>query len=403
MTASVPAAQPFAPSSNVAFLKESATIAVSARAKALKAQGRDVIDLGVGEPDFATPAPIVAAAKAALDAGATKYTATEGILPLREAIAARATRESAGRLPVAANEVVVSNGAKQSLFNAIFVLFGEGDDVLVPSPAWTSYYEMVALAKANVVPVMGDPANGLKATAAHVAAAATPATKGLQLNSPSNPTGATYTMHELRDQLALADVRGWWVIAVEIYAQIAYEGTATSSLAVAPSRDRLVVVDGVAKAWAMTGWRIGWAIAPRPVAAAMAAFQSHTTSNPAAVSQHAALAAVQGGAAIEHAVSHMVDEFRQRRDACLAVLAQGPSPAVVPPTGAFYLFFEVGGPHGDGDHFARTLLEEHGVAVVPGSAFLAPKWVRMSYAAPEALVVEGVRRLVAHWRALSGR
>lgn len=403
MTASPPAVPPFAPSSNVAFLKESATIAVSARAKALKAQGRDVIDLGVGEPDFATPAPIVAAAKAALDAGATKYTATEGILPLREAIAARATRESAGRLPVAANEVVVSNGAKQSLFNAMYVLFGEGDDVLVPSPAWTSYYEMVALAKATVVPVMGDPANGLKATAAHVAAAATPATKGLVLNSPSNPTGATYTMQELRDLLTLADERGWWVIADEIYAQIAYEGTATSSLAVAPSRDRLVVVDGVAKAWAMTGWRIGWAIAPRPVAAAMAAFQSHTTSNPAAVSQHAALAAVQGGVAIEQAVQHMVDEFRARRDACLTVLAEGPAPAVVPPTGAFYLFFEVGGAHGDGDHFARTLLETHGVAVVPGSAFLAPHWVRMSYAAPQAQVVEGVRRLVAHWRSLTGR
>jgi aspartate aminotransferase len=262
---------------------------------------------------------------------------------------------------------------------------------------------MVALARANVVPVMGDPANGLKATAAHVAAAATPATRGLLLNSPSNPTGATYTLHELRDLLALAEERGWWVIADEIYAQIAYEGTATSALAVAPSRDRLVVVDGVAKAWAMTGWRIGWAIAPRPVAAAMAAFQSHTTSNPAAVSQHAALAAVRGGVAIEQAVRHMVDEFRARRDACLAVLAEGPAPAVVPPTGAFYLFFEVGGAHGDGDHFARTLLEERGVAVVPGSAFLAPGWVRMSYAAPQAQVVEGVRRLVAHWRALTGR
>jgi aspartate aminotransferase len=402
MTAS-PAAPAFTPSSNVAFLKESATIAVSARAKALKAQGRDIIDLGVGEPDFATPAPIITAAKQALDHGATKYTATEGILPLREAIAARATRESAGRHPVAANEVVVSNGAKQSLFNAIYTLFGAGDDVLVPSPAWTSYYEMVALAKANVVPVMGDPAHGLKASAAAVAAAATPATKGLLLNSPSNPTGATYTADELRALLALADARGWWVIADEIYAQIAYEGAATSALAVAPSRDRLVVVDGVAKAWAMTGWRIGWTIAPRAVTAAMAAFQSHTTSNAAAVSQHAALAAVQGGVAIDDAIRHMVHEFRARRDACLAVLQEGPSPAVVPPTGAFYLYLHVGGAHGSGDDFARTLLEERGVAVVPGSAFLTPDWVRLSYASPQAQAVEGVRRLVAHWRGLTGR
>jgi aspartate aminotransferase len=402
MTAT-PAAPAFTPSSNVAFLKPSATIAVSARAKALKAEGRDIIDLGVGEPDFATPAPIVAAAKHALDHGATKYTATEGILPLREAIAARATRESAGRYPVTAAEVVVSNGAKQSLFNAIFTLFGAGDDVLVPSPAWTSYYEMVALAKANVVPVMGDPAHGLKASAAAVAAAATPATKGLLLNSPSNPTGATYTADELRDLLTLADERGWWVISDEIYAQIAYAGVAASALAVTPSRERLIVVDGVAKAWAMTGWRIGWTIAPRAVSSAMAAFQSHTTSNAAAVSQHAALAAVQGGAAIDEAIRHMVQEFRARRDACLAVLAEGPSPSVVPPTGAFYLYFQVGGAHGDGDAFARTLLEERGVAVVPGSAFLTPDWVRMSYAAPQAQAVEGVRRIVAHWRALTGR
>jgi aspartate aminotransferase len=395
-------AAPFAPSSNISFLKESATIAVSARAKALKAEGRDVIDLGVGEPDFATPAPIIEAAKRALDAGATRYTATEGILPLREAIAARATAASGGRLPVSPSEVVVSNGTKQALFNAIFSCFGAGDDVLVPSPAWTSYYEMVALAKARVVPVHGDEANGLKATASMLAAAATPATKGLLLNSPCNPTGATHTREELQEILALAESRRWWVITDEIYARLAYDYEATSAFAVAPSRDRLIVVDGVAKAYAMTGWRIGWTIAPKAVTQAMTAFQSHTTSNAAAVSQHAALAALTGGAEVEATIAAMVAEFKARRDACVAELASAPGLAYVPPTGAFYLFFKVGGAHGNGDAFARTLLEERGVAAVSGSAFLAPDWLRMSYAAPRAQGVEGVRRVIAHWRALTG-
>src|SRR5215207_4491397 len=269
----------YTPSTNVAQMKESATIAASARAKALRAAGRPVIDLGVGEPDFDTPSFIRRAAQRAIDAGATRYTATEGILPLREAIAREANELAGGPGPVTAGDIVVSTGSKQSLFNACFVLFGAGDEVLVPTPSWTSYYEMVALAKAVPVHVAGDPGRGLKVSAAALDAAATDRTRGVMLNSPCNPTGAVYGREELREILDLAEDRGWWVISDEIYRRIAYERPACSALEVARSRERLVVVNGVAKAFAMTGWRVGWAIAPRAVAQAMTALQSHTTSN----------------------------------------------------------------------------------------------------------------------------
>jgi len=396
----------FAPSANIALLKESATIAVSARAKALRAAGRTVIDLGAGEPDFDTPEFIRRAAQRAIDAGATHYTATEGILPLREAVVALAAAEYHGDEPITPADVVVSNGSKQSLFNACFVLFGPGDEVLIPTPSWTSYYEMVALARAEAVPVHGDPTNGLKVTAAMLADAATPATKGLMLNSPCNPTGSVYDRSELAAILALAEERGWWVISDDIYRQIAYAGVAPSLLELAGSRDRLVVIDGVAKAYAMTGWRIGWAIAPRPVAAAMSALQSHTTSNAAAVSQHAALAALTEREAAGDAIARMVREFHARRDAVVAALADEPRLPFVYPEGAFYLYLDVSATRGDersgaGTRFARHLLDAHGAAVVPGAAFLTPDWVRLSYAAPRDQVLEGVRRAITAFRELA--
>ena len=393
----------FVPSPNIAQLKESATIAVSARAKALRAAGRRIIDLGAGEPDFDTPEFIRRAAQQAIDAGATHYTATEGILPLREAIAALANVDYRGDDRVTPGDIVVSTGSKQSLFNACFVLFGAGDEVLIPTPSWTSYYEMVALSRAEPVPVYGDPANGLKVTAESLAAAATPATKGVMLNSPCNPTGAVYDRAELEAILALADERGWWVISDEIYRRIAYGAVATSIFEAAGSRDRLILIDGVAKAYAMTGWRIGWAIAPRAVAHAMGALQSHTTSNAATVSQHAALAALTNREAADASIAHMVGEFERRRDAALAMLAGEPGIGVIPPDGAFYLFLDVSAARGDsragaGGAFAQHLLERHDVAVVPGAAFYTPDWVRLSYAAPLDQVVTGVQRTVAAFR-----
>ena len=395
----------FVPSPNIAQLKESATIAVSARAKALRAAGRRIIDLGAGEPDFDTPEFIRRAAQQAIDAGATHYTATEGILPLREAIASLANADYRGDDRVTPGDIVVSTGSKQSLFNACFVLFGTGDEVLIPTPSWTSYYEMVALSRAEPVPVYGDPANGLKVTAESLAAAATPATKGVMLNSPCNPTGAVYDRVELEAILALADERGWWVISDEIYRRIAYGAVATSIFEAAGSRDRLILIDGVAKAYAMTGWRIGWAIAPRAVAHAMGALQSHTTSNAATVSQHAALAALTNREAADASIAHMVGEFERRRDAALAMLAGEPGIGVIPPDGAFYLFLDVSATRGDsragaGGAFAQHLLERHDVAVVPGAAFYTPDWVRLSYAAPLDQVVTGVQRTVAAFRAM---
>lgn len=397
----------FTPSLNIAKLKESATIAVSSRAKALRAEGRNIIDLGAGEPDFDTPEFIRRAAQRAIDAGATRYTATEGILPLREAIATQANDLYRGDGEIAATDVVVSAGSKQSLFNACFVLFGPGDEVLIPTPSWTSYYEIVTLSRADAVPVYGDPANGLKVTAEQLAAAATERTKGVMLNSPCNPTGAVYDREELEAIIALCEDRGWWLLSDEIYRRISYgEGPALSLLELARSRERLVVTDGVAKAYAMTGWRIGWTIAPRAVSKAMTALQSHTTSNSASVSQHAALAALTDREAAERAITGMVAEFHARRDAILAELAQEPRLGFVRPEGAFYVYLDVGAigsAGGDaGSVFARELLDRHGVAVVPGAAFYTPNWVRLSYAAPREQVLEGVRRSIHTFREMLG-
>jgi aspartate aminotransferase len=390
----VPGPQAFHPSANIAELRESATIAVSQRAKALKAQGRDVIDLGAGEPDFDTPAPIRDAAKDALDKGATRYTAVEGILPLREAIAADANAHFKGDGRVTPAEVVVSNGSKQSLFNACFVLFGPSDEVLVPTPSWTSYYEMVSLARATVVEVFGDPAKGWKVDPDLLARHASPRTKGLMLNSPSNPTGSVYSPDELRAILDLAAARGWWVISDEIYVRIAYDAPAMGAFDVATRRDNLVVVNGVAKAYAMTGWRIGWTVAPPAVSKAMNAFQSHTTSNAATVSQYAAHAALTLGAPVEQAVTAMVKEFKQRRDAALPILRSSKALTVLDAAGAFYFYLKVPGQGPDtGAAFCTRLLEEQGVAIVPGSAFRTPEWVRISYAATESQVVEACRRV----------
>jgi aspartate aminotransferase len=385
----------FAPSSNVASLKESATIAVSARAKALKAAGRPVIDLGAGEPNFPTPEFVRAAGHAAIDAGHTRYTAVEGIVQLRQAVADEASLTS-GSHEFPAAEVVITSGTKQALFNACFVLFGDGDDVLVPTPAWTSYYEIIGLARANPVMVFGDRARDLKVTADELAAAATPRTRGVVLNSPCNPTGAVYEREELRKILELAAERDWWVISDEIYRRITYgAGAAPSALEVAPSLDRLVIVDGVGKAFAMTGWRIGWTIAPPDVSRAMTALQSHSTSNASSIAQYAALAAMTQRDAADRSIAEMVAAFSERREAGLEILADAGAD-VVDPRGAFYFYVRVPGDGEDpGSDFARALLEGQDVAVVPGVAFGTPDWIRLSFAASTADVVEATRRVAA--------
>ena len=396
----------FEPSSNIALLRESATIAVSQRAKALKAEGRQIIDLGAGEPDFDTPKFIRDDAAAAMHAGATRYTPTDGILPLREAVARAARASGPAAADVTPQDVVISNGSKQSLFNACFVLFGPGDEVLIPTPSWTSYYEMVQLARATPVEVHGAAERDLKVTVEDLEQASTARTRGLMLNSPCNPTGAVYTREELVALLAFARERGWWVISDEIYRRIAYQGAATGALEVAESRDNLIVVDGVAKAYAMTGWRVGWSIAPRDVTKAMTAFQSHATFHTAAMSQHGALSALTRTAEADREIERMVAEYRARRDAGLAIFATVPELPLVRPDGAFYFFFDVSaaapGDPDAGTVFAKRLLEEKGVAIVPGAAFKKPAWVRMSYAAPVGEVVEGLGRAVELWGEMRG-
>jgi aspartate aminotransferase len=377
----------YAPSANIADLRESATIAVSTRAKALRAAGRPVIDLGAGEPDFPTPPFVMAAAERALEAGATRYTQVEGILPLRQAIAERANALHQGRT-IEAEDVVVSAGTKQALFNACFSLFGAGDEVLVPTPGWTSYYEMLALARATPIAVRGARERQLKVTPDDLLRSATARTRGVILNSPCNPSGAVYSRAELEAIVAVAAERDWWILSDEIYRAISYEGEALSLLSISDSMDRLVVVDGVAKSFAMTGWRIGWAIAPR----------SLSRSNAATVSQHASLAALTNPAEARQAIATMVGEFKRRRDLALQLLRQA-SVDVIEPQGAFYLYIRIGdatpGNPEPGSAFARNLLEERDVAVVPGVAFRSPEWIRVSYVAPAEHVMEGVRRIIA--------
>jgi aspartate aminotransferase len=384
----------FTPSANVAAIRESATIAVSARARALRAAGRQVIDLGAGEPDFPTPDFIREAGKAAIDAGHTRYTPVEGIPPLRQAIAD--VSSAYGGQQVGAAEVMVTSGTKQALFNACFVLFGEGDDVLVPTPAWTSYFEIIRLARANPVMVFGDRDRELKVTAAQLADAATPETRAVVINSPCNPTGAVYDAEELGEILELAAERDWWVVSDEIYRRITYTGgPAPSALELARSPERLVVVDGVGKAFAMTGWRIGWTIAPTEVTRSMSALQSHSTSNASSIAQHAALAALSQPEAADRAVESMVAVFADRRGAGLEIL-RGAGADVIEPEGAFYFYVRAPGSGSDpGTEFAGRMLEEHDVAVVPGVAFGSPEWVRVSFAAATADVVEGASRVAS--------
>ncbi|HEY6826233.1 MAG TPA: pyridoxal phosphate-dependent aminotransferase, partial [Gemmatimonadaceae bacterium] len=366
----------YAPSANVADLRESMTIAVSTRAKALRAAGRAVIDLGAGEPDFPTPACVMDATHRALDAGCTRYTQVEGIAPLREVIAERATRVRGKRVDPA--DVVVSTGTKQALFNVCFSLFSAGDEVLVPTPGWTSYYQMLSLARATPVAVRGSRDRQLKVAPEDLIRASTAKTRGVMLNSPSNPTGAVYSRDELVALVALAAERDWWIVSDEIYRAISYDEPAPSLLGVAGDWERLVVVDGLAKTFAMTGWRIGWSIAPTRVSALLTALQSHTTSNATTLSQHAAVAALTNPEA-EQASRAMVAEFKRRRDRALAEL-NAEKIEGIEPKGAFYLFIRVGEPSinnpDPGTRFAHRLLEEFNVAVVPGAAFGTPEWIR---------------------------
>jgi aspartate aminotransferase len=377
----------FVPSPNVAQVTESATLSVSAAVQRRRGRGAAVLDLGVGEPMLDADPLLVAAAVAAVREGRTRYTAVEGLPALRAAIAEWTSRAD-GR-DVSPEEIIVTVGSKQALFDACFVLFGPGDEVLVPQPAWPSYVEMVRLARATPVPVLGGAQRDFKVTADELEARATSRTRGVVLNSPCNPTGTVYTAAELRALLDLAARREWWVVADEIYRHVVYDAPAASVLQQAIDRARVVVVGGVAKALVMTGWRLGWAVAPSAVVGAMGALQSHTTSNAPTVAQHVALAAFAEPETFGRLAARTVELLRPRREVALRALTAAGA-RFVDPRGAFYLFLACGG---DDAAFTRELLDQRGVAVVPGCAFGLPGWVRASYAGAEADVAEGFARL----------
>ena len=383
-------------SPNVAGLGGSPTLAIADRVRVARAAGRHVIDLGIGEPSFRTPAFVADAAHRAIESGQTRYTAVEGIAPLREAIAADAAGV-AGR-HITSAQIVVACGSKQTLFESCFVLFGPSDEVLIPTPAWPSYAEMVRLARATAVDVRGDPSRAWKVDVGMLAAKASPKTRGLILSSPVNPTGAVYDADELRAIAALASERGWWIIADEIYRPLSYDAPAASILEVCDHDASVVVVGGVAKAFSMTGWRIGWAIAPAAVARAMIAVQSHLTSNATTVAQHAALEALTNRDAARDAQRAMVSALRDRRDVAHGLLCAANVP-IAPPAGAFYYFLPVGDyAPGASARLAAALLDEQDVAVVPGEAFGVEGWIRASFAGEDEEVRTGFSRLAAFLR-----
>ncbi|PWB07860.1 pyridoxal phosphate-dependent aminotransferase [Paramuribaculum intestinale] len=385
-------------STRVESLSPSQTLAMSQKSAELKAAGVDVINLSVGEPDFNTPAHIKEAAKRAIDDNFTFYTPVPGYMSLRKAIADNL--KATDGVDFAPEQIVVSNGAKQALCNAVLALVNPGDEVIIPTPAWVSYVEMVKLAEGTNVLVPAGIEQDFKITPAQLEAAITPRTRLMILCSPSNPTGSVYSHQELQ---GLVDVISRHpqitVIADEIYQHINFTGSFTSLSAFPEIADRTVVINGVSKAYAMTGWRIGFIAAPLPIAKACSKLQSQYTSNPSSVAQKAAEAAYLGP---QDCVEEMRKAFERRRDLVVSLAREIPGLNVNCPQGAFYLFPEVSSYLGksfngktiatDSD-LAMYLLEEGHVATVAGSAFCLPGYIRLSYATSDDNIREAMRRI----------
>lgn len=386
----------------VATVPSSATKAMTARADALRGQGRDVVILSQGEPDFETPDHVRDAAIAAIRDGRTRYTPVAGVMPLREAIALKLRRDNG--LDFVPDAITVGCGAKQVIFNALLATLDPGDEVIIPTPCWVSYPEMVRLAGGEPIVVDCPMEAGFKIDAAALERAVTPRSKWLILNSPQNPSGAVYSRAELA---ALAEVMRrhphLWLLSDEIYEKLVFAPAAFASMAeVAPDLGaRILIVNGVSKSSAMTGWRVGYGAGPAPLIAAMNRIQGQTSSHTSSISQYAAIAAIAG---CQLHVETFRRRFQARRDRALTLLREAPGLECLAPDGAFYLFPRCAGLLGrrspqdgriDGDiDFAAWLLEA-GVAVVPGSSFLAPGHVRLSFASADAEVELACRRIVA--------
>ncbi|WP_221088442.1 pyridoxal phosphate-dependent aminotransferase [Deinococcus aquaedulcis] len=379
---------PFTLSARAQSLKPSATVAVTSRALELKRQGLDVISMSVGEPDFDTPPHIKAAAIQAIESGKTKYTAVNGIPELREAISAKFSRENG--LSYAPAEVTVTSGGKQALFNAFFALLNPGDEVLIPAPYWVSYPEMITLAGGVTVAVPTTAASGFQLDPEEVAARITPRTRMIVLNSPGNPTGAVFPPQTLQAVAELAQRHGLVIVTDEMYEHLVYGAEQVSIGTFAP--DHTLTINGASKAYAMTGWRIGYAGGPKAVIAAMNALQSQSTSNASSVSQYAALAALEQHEATARFIEEARQAYRARRDRIVAGLGALGLPTPMP-QGAFYVMADTTRIHEDELEAARRILDEAQVAVVPGTDFAAPGQVRLSYATDMATIEEVLRRL----------
>ena len=382
-----------------AAVQPSATIAAGAKAKALKAQGKTVYDFSLGEPDFPTPAHICQAAHQAMQQGHTHYTASSGIVELRSAVAR--FYQQTYKLNVNADQVIVSNGAKHSIHNALSAMVGPGDEVIIPAPYWVSYSDLVQMTGATYVLVPTSEASGFKMSVAQLRQAITPRSKLLMLNSPCNPTGSVYSRQELE---ALADVilaSPLTVLSDEIYEKLVYgQAQATCFATLRPGlAERTVTISGVSKSYAMTGWRIGWTVGPLHVIKTMGNVQSQQTSNPCSISQYAAVAALEGE---QQCVEDMRREFAVRRDLVLRRLAELPGIRCPAPDGAFYAFFNVSSHFGrtlggvkvtDSASFCRAALESVYVNLVPGSAFGTEGYVRLSFAANRTQLEAGMDKL----------
>jgi aspartate/methionine/tyrosine aminotransferase len=382
-------------SRRIAAIAPSATVSLDAKAKALKAAGQDVVNFTAGEPDFPTPQAIVDAAVAACaDPTNHKYTPTPGLPALREAVAAKTARDS-GFVCEAAN-VLITNGGKQAVYNAFAALCDPGDEVLVPAPYWVTYPEAIALAGGTPVALPTDESTGFRVTVEQLEAARTERTKVLLFVSPSNPTGAVYPRDEVEAIGRWALEHGIWVVTDEIYEHLVYGDASFHSIAtVVPElADTCLIINGVAKTYAMTGWRVGWLVGPTDVITACGNLQTHCTSNVANVSQRAALAAVTGDLS---AVTMMRAAFDRRRTTMVELLNDIPGVTCVEPEGAFYCFPSFVGALGDRAEdtlsLATLILEEAKVAIVPGEAFGAPGYARLSYALGDDDLVEGVNRI----------
>ena len=378
-------------------ISPSVTLAISSQAKAMRASGVDVCNFGVGEPDFNTPAFIREAAKAALDAGQTKYAPAGGVPRLRQLIAAKLEAENG--LPYKPEQVIVSTGGKQALYNVLMALLGPGDEALIPIPYWVSYPEIVKLAEAEPVYLPTTEETGFKITPQQLEAAITPRSKLLMLNSPSNPTGAVYTADELAALAQVLVAHQLTVVADEIYEKLIYDGLKHVSIAsFGPEiMDLTITCNGFSKAYAATGWRLGYAAGPVHVIKAATNIQSHCTSGANTFAQFGAIAALEGS---QEEIESMRQEFEQRRDLIVEGISSVPGITCGRPGGAFYVFPNISATGLDSLEFCRQLLEQQHVAIVPGVAFGADENVRFSYATDRETISKGVERLDRFVRSL---